>query len=264
MSGSCAVLSKRQVRRAFSRWPAASELYAEPARRLWARVGAMAQNPALAVDIGGDGVFLAACYPQARVLAVDMALPALAGGRQWRLCADAEQLPLADGRAQLLWSNLCVEWSECRVLFGEAARVLSRDGLLAFTTLGPDTLREARAVFGDEARIHEFTDMHDLGDQLLAAGFTEPVMECERLTLTYSGAAAALSEPRRCGGGNAGRQRRAMTKTRWRQAIDDYQRRFSDASGRVYATYEVIYATAWRGTPAAAGGESPLRFWRRP
>src|SRR4029079_12572654 len=72
------------------------------------------------------------------------------------------------------------------------------EGLLTFSTLGPDTLQELRAAAG-EARVHAFTDMHDLGDMLLACGFSAPVMDMEMLTITYRGADALLADLRASG-----------------------------------------------------------------
>lgn len=221
----------------------------------------MAQAPARALDIGGDGAFLAACYPQARVLAVDFAAAALDAARP-AVCADAEALPLAAQSVQLAWSTFCAEWTDYRLFFGEAGRVLAEGGLLAFATLGAGSLGEARAVFGDVPRVHGFADMHDLGDALMQAGFAEPLMESERLVLTYASAEDALTDARRQGAANALRGRRPLTRARWRRALADYQARYADASGRVPAGYEVVYATAWRAAPRAAAGESPLRFLR--
>ena len=269
MTDPAAALDKRQVRRNHARWCGVADSPAHiPAERLWGRLESMALAPRCAADVGGDGAFLSSCYPQARVTAVDFALPLLtarcgAGGRAAAVCADAEQLPLADGALQLLWSNLCVEWTDYRRFFGEAARVLEEGGLFAFTALGPDTLREMRQVFAGEARVHDFADMHDLGDALMAAGFAEPLLEAERLTFTYAAAADALSEARRLGAGNARAVRHPLTRARWRQAQADYANAFADEAGRVHATYEVVYATAWRAAArtGAGVGESPVRFY---
>lgn len=266
MTDSAAALDKRQIRRNFARWGGGGESPAEiPAQRLWERLESMALSPRCAADVGGDGKFLSACYPQARVLALDLALPVLtrpaaAGGA---VCADAEALPLTGQCVQMLWSNLCTEWTDYRCFFREAARVLQEDGVFAFTALGPDTLREMRQVFAGEARVHDFADMHDLGDALLAAGFAEPLLEAERFTFTYATAADALTEARRLGGGNALRRRCPLTRTRWRQALAAYDRDYADADGRVHATYEVVYATAWRGKAREAVQAHPLRFLRR-
>ncbi|MCH9758952.1 MAG: methyltransferase domain-containing protein [Proteobacteria bacterium] len=256
-------LDKRQVRRQHQRWQVGLSPAAIPAERLWERLQMMAQNPQQALDVGGNGDFLAACYPQAQVLAVDVA-PAQTSvlPQVLRMGADACALPVADASVQLLWSNLCVEWTDYRLFFAEAARVLATDGLLAFATLGPATLAEMRSVFADRTRVHDFADMHNLGDALMACGFTEPLMESEELTFTYANARDAMTETRRLGAANARSQRTSLTKGGWVRALAEYEKKYSDSKGRVRATYEVIYATAWRAQPPPPIAESPLRFYR--
>ena len=68
-------------------------------------------------------------------------------------------------------------------------------GLITFTLLGPDTLKEWREALqqvippqvgaGDTA-LRRFPDMHDIGDMLVAAGFGDPVMDREDIVLTYA------------------------------------------------------------------------------
>lgn len=258
---------KRRIRRAFSRYTAADSPAHIPAQRLAERLGDMALSPQQIIDIGGDGAFIHARYPQARVAAVDGALPVLRGGatdspNHWRLLGDAEQLPLADAVADLLWSNLCLEWTDARLFVGEAARVLKTDGLLALSTLGTGTLPEMRRVFDGEGRVHTFADMHDIGDLLMANGFAEPIVESDRITLTYADADAALRDMRNLGGGCAlsQRPRGCMGRQRWRRAVADYAAQNADADGRVPATFELVYLTAWRR--AAATAETPVHFHR--
>lgn len=264
-------LDKRQIRRAFckrhggaSPRGGATQTHAA-AERLWERVGDMAQTPALVADIGGDGAFVAARYPQARVVAADFAPPVLRGAPKtvWKTAADAEALPFGAAVADLVWSNLCAEWTALPVFLSEAARILKNGGLLAMTTVGPDTLRELRALFAGEERVHRFADMHDVGDALLAGGFAEPIMESDLITLTYSTAAAAIADMRDMGGGCAlaTRPRGWLGRNRYRRACVEYANNFTNADGRIFATVELVTATAWRreSQPAA---EAPLRFYR--
>ncbi len=156
-------------------------------------------------------------FPRARLVGVDAALPMLRAARGrtpwWRglagrtpllACADAERLPLAHGSAQLAFSNLMLQWCDAAAVFTEAARVLEAGGLLLFSTYGPDTLKELRAAFAafDDARhVNAFVDMHDLGDALVAAGFADPVMEMETITLEYA-SVEALARDLKAGGGH--------------------------------------------------------------
>jgi malonyl-CoA O-methyltransferase len=134
--------------------------------------------------------------------------------------------------------------------------VLAPEGLLMFSTLGPDTLKELRAAAGD-ARVHRFADMHDLGDWLVAAGFAAPVMDMETLTLAYRDAPALLADLRASGQTNARADRaRGLAGKRLRAA-------FAPLSNR--ATFEVVYGHAWKGVPRkSADGRSIVQFDRLP
>lgn len=257
------MIDKKQAQRAFSRHRGGGELTAEIGRRLAARLDELGVEPAVVVDVGGDGAAMAAYFAKARIVAADFALPRLqtAAARVCRVAADAERLPMATASADVVWANLCYEWTDLKTALGEAARILRpQRGLLIFSTLGRDTLSEARAVFAEDGRVHEFMDMHDIGDMLAGAGFAEPVLETERLVLTYHDAAAALREVHAAGCGCAlhTRARGMLGRRRWQAALAEYTRRFADAKGRLPATYEVIYAVAWRRSPPPT--EAVVRF----
>src|SRR3989304_163204 len=89
----------------------------------------------------------------------------------------------------MVWSNLALAWAaDPPAALSELARVLEPRGLLMFSTYGPDTLQELRGAFAGidgYAHVHRFIDMHDLGDMLVAAGFADPVMDMEVMTLSY-------------------------------------------------------------------------------
>src|SRR5262249_51934377 len=108
--------------------------------------------------------------------------------RHW-LCADFSRLPLRAGAVQMVWSSLALAWADDPLAaLAEFHRVLAPGGALMFSTYGPDTRRELREAFAavDAApHVHPFVDMHDLGDMLVAAGFDAPVMEMERIGVTY-------------------------------------------------------------------------------
>ncbi len=138
---------------------------------------------------------------------------------------DAERLPLATGSVQLVLANLVLPWCRPQNLFVEAARVLEAGGLLLFATLGPDSLQEVRrawAAVDDRLHVHAAFDMHDLGDLALAAGLAEPVLDVDRLELTYERPAALVRDLRAWGAVNvaAGRRRELTGPKRWR-AFDD-------------------------------------------
>ena len=128
------------------------------------------------------------------------------------LVAQSDALPLARASLGLVWSNLMLPALDDPLpTFREIHRTLEVDGLLMFSTLGPDTLRELRAALPDRRgeRVHRFIDMHDLGDALVRSGLAEPVLDVERFTLTYAEVRDLMRDLKDIGAhnANAGRPR---------------------------------------------------------
>jgi len=182
----------------------------EVGSRLMDRLVFQRRNPTRIVDLGsGTGYCCAALktrFRKAEVIGLDASL-AMSRRLHRRsgflrplraICADLSHLPLADCTADLLFANLALQWSQdFRRLCEEFRRVLRPGGLLLFSTLGPDSLKEFKLAAGyerDSARIRHFADMHDIGDALLAAGFSEPVMDSEYITTEYRLFDALLTE----------------------------------------------------------------------
>jgi malonyl-CoA O-methyltransferase len=172
---------------------------------------------------------------------------------------DADVLPIRTGSCAMVWSNLVLQWqADPAIVFGEFHRALKPGGLLMFSTLGPDTLKELRAArvrVDDRPRVRRFLDMHDLGDLLVHAGFADPVMDMETLTLTFADAATLLRELKEQGSidtasgvarGLGGRRARA-------RLFDALERERRD--GRIPATFEIVYGHAWK--PADAPASTP-------
>ncbi|MGF1642404.1 MAG: malonyl-ACP O-methyltransferase BioC [Thiotrichales bacterium] len=270
MSEPASPLDRIKLRRSFERaaaqYDATAVLQREIADRMLDRLDYVRVDPRWIVDLGtGTGYCARALlqrYTKASVIAVDLAWTMARAARKRRvwlrrplaICADAAALPLDDGRAELVFSNLMLQW--CLPLdpyFAEIRRVMAAGGLLLFSTFGPDTLRELRQAWGDVdtgAHVHPFIDMHDVGDELLRAGFADPVMDMERITLTYADVLDLMRDLKGIGASNAMTGRAAgLTGAgavrRLRQAYE----RFRGASGRLPATYEVVYGHAW--VPAA-------------
>ena len=208
-------------------------------------------------------------YPGKLVIAVDFALPMLrAPGFGWfqarplPVCADLVRLPLADNSVDLAWSNMTLHWmAEPLAALRELHRVLAPEGLLMFSTLGPDTLKELRAAAG-ETRVHAFTDMHDLGDMLVAAGFTAPVMDMEMLHVAYSSPDALLDDLRRSGQTLARVDRpRGLAGRRFAAAL----REALGAAPR--ASFEIVYGHAWKAAArtrrGTEGDAKTIQFQRR-
>ncbi len=220
-------------------------------------------QPARILDVGaGTGIcsrLLMRHYPRARIISMDssMAMLRAARGRgpRWLskrslAAGDGEALPVADSSVDLLVSSLMLPScpSPDAVLL-EFQRVLKPGGLLMFSSLGPDTLQELRAawsVVDGQVHVHAFIDMHDLGDALLRAGFSDVVMDTERLTGRYPDVTALMTELKRLGISNAalGRTKGLTTPARLAAMVSEYEsfRRQS----HLPASFEVVFAHAWR------------------
>jgi malonyl-CoA O-methyltransferase len=264
-------LDGRQVRRSFGRaargYDAAAVLQARVRRELLERLDLVRLAPGAVLDVGaGTGhaaLELRRRYPSSLVVAIDLAEGMLreAARRQTllrrfrRVCADANALPVRDGAAGLIFSNLMLQWcNDPDAVFTECRRVLEPGGLLTFTTFGPDTLIELRRAWAEadgRAHVNRFIDMHDLGDALVRAGFAEPVMDIERYTLTYADARDLMRDLKAIGAHNvnAGRPRGLTGRRALARMVEAYEEFRRD--GRLPATYEVTYGQAWAPTTQA-------------
>jgi len=192
-------------------------------------------------------------YPRAQLVAVDFALAMLRSrksrlferNRPHAVCADLERLPLGESAVDLVWSNMALHWlADPLAAFKELARVLAPGGLLMFSTLGPDTLKELRAAAGP-SRVHVFHDMHDLGDMLIAAGFSAPVMDMEMLTLAYPAAEGLLKDLRESGQTSARADRpRGLAGKAFAAGLRE--------TLTARASFEIVYGHAWK-PPALSG-----------
>lgn len=276
-------LDRSHVRRAFGRaaqsYEAHAPLQAEVGLRLRERLDETALAPQRVLDVGcgpgAGGAALAARFPDAELIALDLALPMLQAAQVHlgerpnaaRVCADAQALPLADASVDLVHSNLCLQWCDDPGLaLDEFRRVLRPGGVLLFSTFGPDTLKELRAAFAAvdaTPHVSRFVDMHDIGDALLSTGFRDPVLERDDFVLTYTDARTLMRELRAIGATNADAQRaRALTgKAHLTRVVEAYEAFRRD--GVLPATYEVVYAQAQApepGQPRRHGGADVASF----
>jgi len=275
-------VARQRFSRAAASYAGASRLEAEIGARLLERLDYVKLQPRRVLDLGcgpaREARALAARFPGAQLLLLDFALPMLRLARPARgllarftaapaaaaVCGDIERLPLADASLDLVFSNMALHWApQPLAVLREVHRALASGGLFTFSTLGPDTLKELRAAAG-APRVHAFRDMHDLGDMLLEAGFSAPVMDMEQLTLVYADPASLLADLRASGQtcaletrgrGLSGRAFGASLRT----GLARQQR-----DGRLPVSFEVVYGHAWKSAPQrAADGRAVVRFQRR-
>ena len=267
-------LDTHRVRASFDRASAgydrAAALQARVRNELVERLVLFKLTPRVALDLGtgtgGGAQALRGGYRRALILALDSAPGMLREARSRsrlfrrfeRILADAARLPLATASVDLVFCSLMLQW--CDDLAGplaEIRRVLSPGGLFPCSTFGPDTLQELRdswaAVDGD-SHVNRFLDLHDVGAALMRAGFAEPVLDVERVVLTYPTTTALMRDLKAIGAHNATRGRpRGLTgrarMTKMQAAYEQFRR-----DGLLPASFEVVYGTAWGGTdrPAAA------------
>jgi malonyl-CoA O-methyltransferase len=265
---------RRYAGRASAGYDAAAVLAQELRAAMLRRLDFISFTPASILDLGcgtGEGaVALAARWPAARTVALDAA-PAMleavkvreGAKRIERICAEAESLPLPGACFDLVFSNLMLPWCEdIGAVFAEVARVLAPRGLFTFTTFGPDTLMELRAawrVVDDAEHVHPFTDMHDLGDGLVRAGLSEPVLDVSRYTLTYPDTNALMHDLKAVGAQNAvGARARGLTGRGRIEAMAAAYEAFR-AQGTLPATHEVVFGHAW-GALERGGRDGEFAF----
>ncbi|BCF95719.1 malonyl-[acyl-carrier protein] O-methyltransferase [Paraburkholderia sp. PGU19] len=283
----------RRLRKIFDRRAATFNdvafLPREIAQRMRERLDYIKVNPAQVLDAGcGAGDDLPALrerFPEAPVFGTDLSRAMLARAVQhdatdtsWRRFlpaslgkalgsrgprfaqADFSALPFASGAFEFIWSNLALHWhSRPDLVFPEWQRVLKVNGLLMFSTLGPDTLKELRGAYAEIEAAHgvnthkhviDFVDMHDLGDMLVESGFEIPVMDQETLTITYKSPESLLADVRRWGAYPfRSNTTQGVASRRMHKALLAALEARRRADGTIPLTFEVIYGHAWKAVP---------------
>ncbi|NND44133.1 MAG: malonyl-ACP O-methyltransferase BioC [Xanthomonadales bacterium] len=273
-------LDRAAVRRSFDRaapdYDEHAVLQHEVESRLLDRLDFLRTEPARILDMGcGTGIAcasLAKRYPAAQVIGLDASSRMLRRATERApapvtVCGDMHALPFPRHSVDLVFSSLAVQWSDRleELLLG-VRRVLKPGGMLLFSTFGPDTLHELRSAWArvdDRAHVNRFPDMHDIGDQLVAAGFSEPVMDVDRLTVEYPNVLALMRDLKVIGARNAavGRPRGLTGRRALAQVAEAYE---SFRKGEIYpATYEVVYGAAFgpaEGQPIRTPGGEEATF----
>jgi len=263
---------RQKLEQAASSYENAAFLQREVADRMLSRLEYIKLQPSRILDAGCRTGYstrqLATRYNKASVIALDIAQKMLSEARNqhpwWKrhlpllnsatqyLCGDPENLPLSANSIDLAWSNLALQWFDLERSVSEAHRVVTSGGLFIFSTFGPDTLKELRNAFSgidQYEHVNRFIDMHDIGDALVHAGFADPVMDMEIITVTFNDLAVITRDLKSLGERNhlAGRRPGLMTPKRWQEVTERYEsfRR----EGKLPVTIEVIYGHAWKPQP---------------
>lgn len=277
-------IDKKRVRASFDRaantYDAAAVLQKLVRDEMFSRLDLIKVKPDNILDAGcgtGHGSFtLQKRFKTAQVYSLDLAFGMLQKTQAQQsfihklfrpkrlICADIENLPIADNSMDIVWSNLALQWcNDLDKSFTEISRLLKPNSLFMFSTFGPDTLKELRAASHNNAtHVSRFIDMHDIGDALTRNGFNAPVLDVERYTLTYDEVRSVMQDLKSIGAHNATQGRgRGLTGKSFLKNLSAQYEQFR-INGKLPATFEVIYGHAW--TPEVKNdlgdGVSPISF----
>ncbi|HYD33338.1 MAG TPA: malonyl-ACP O-methyltransferase BioC [Methylophilaceae bacterium] len=289
-------IDKTRVKLSFNRaaetYDAAAVLQKEVRERMFSRLSLIKISPTTILDAGSGtgqaGRLLQKQYPQSQLVELDIAWRMLAKSREEHrsairntinrlfgivngnaVCADIEHLPLTNASVGFVWSSLAIQWcNDLDQAFTEFNRILQPGGLFMFSTFGPDTLKELRdASTADPGHVHvnRFIDMHDIGDALIRAGFTAPVLDVEHFTLTYDDVVGVMRDLKAIGAHNAtaGRRRGLEGKGFLASLAERYERYRNE--GKLPATFEVVYGHAWKPETSKSleEGVAPITLHRK-
>ena len=264
-------LRSSDVRRRFDRAAAKFEevAFVHTATRdgLLARLDPMVVEAKTVVDLGcATG---SACKPlakrfrHAQIIALDLSIRMLEQVRRKQswfaryslLHANANAIPLADQSVDVVFANQLLPWIDnSEVVLGEIARVLRKNGLFLFSSLGPDSLSELRQAWQSAdagAHVNHFPDMHDLGDAAVRAGLSDPVLDVDRLSVTYQDAGALFRDLTGCGARNclANRSSAPVGKARFDAMVTALERHSGENT--IELDLELIYGHCWGAGPRA-------------
>ena len=260
---------RRRFDRAAEGFDEASFVHAATRNGLFERLRPMTLEAATVIDLGsasGAAIpLLQKRFRRARVIAVDFSAAMLQAVRSKRTLlskrpavqADARALPFADSSVDVVFCNLMLPWvDDPAAVFAEVARVLKREGLFVFSTLGPDSLQEIREAWrtvDDGEHVSRFPDMHDIGDALVRTGLRDPVLDVDRLSVSYRSADALFRDLTAAGARNSlrNRQRGLLGRRRLRRFIDTF---FSTGETRSLS-FELVYGHCWGSGGRPGGGD---------
>ncbi len=254
-----AAITKNFNRAAYT-YNQAAIIHQEVGTRLLERLDLIKLEPNVILDLGsGTGFFaqkLTDKYPKAHIIKLDIAKSMLQFSNQNHfaqhvaVCSDGECLPFKSRSVDFVFSNCVFHWfSDLQRALAEIHRVLKPEGLLLFSTFGPDTLKELRECFSTidcNTHVNTFIDMHHIGDMLLQTQFLDPVMDMEMITITYKKCLDLIRDLKKTGENYVIRQKRIglNPKDTLDKLINAYEY-YRTSESVLPATFEVIYGHAW-------------------
>lgn len=253
-----------------ARQPNAPWLHADIARRMAERLVVMRMQPQTVLNwcgfLGGSFDALRQAYPKARQICIEpnqallqrsaelVNVPWWKGLLQRAPSTEVQlEQDLTPGAAQMLWANMMLH--ACPDIPAQLKRwhaALAVDGFVMFSCLGPDSLRELRPIYqamGWGAPLQDWVDMHDIGDMMVEAGFADPVMDQDRITLTWGDAPTLLADLRGLGGNLAPTRFTGLRGRKWRQTLLHALEELRGADGRLRLTLELVYGHAFKPQP---------------
>lgn len=271
------MLRQRDIRRRFDRAAAdfdkADFVHAVTRDGLCTRLEPMLLKPSTVLDLGSAtgsmGRALRKRFRRAHIVSLDLSramLKMAQRNKSWLsrasfVQADAERLPFAEATFDLVVANQLLPWTpDPQCVFSEVSRVLRKGGVFAFAALGPDSLREIGRAWADVdggVHVNRFADMHDIGDGLVRAGLADPVLDVDRLRVTYESPGKLFADLTRAGARNtlADRTRGLTGKSRFRAMAAALEGR--GRGDGIVLDLELVYGHCW-----GAGPKNDPAAWR--
>jgi malonyl-CoA O-methyltransferase len=263
------MLNSKHIRRRFERsaasFDSADFVHAATRDGLLARIEPLLIQASTVIDLGSAtgaaNRLLNKRFPKARVIAIDVAHNMLQKARERKSWlaktlfaqADASALPFANGSIDVIFCNQLLPWFENPdTVFSEIARVLKKGGVFAFATLGPDSLQELGCAWrkvDEQAHVSHFPDMHDLGDGLVNAGLVDPVLDVDRLSITYKDSESLFRDLTSSGARNALQQRQAALTGKRRFNAMTTALEGSAVDGNIILDMELVFGHCWGAGP---------------
>jgi len=249
--------NSQKIQNNFNRFAGSYDKYAivqkEIAKRLYKKLSIINPLSNLVLELGAGTGLLSDIINENnlknKLITTDFALNSLSiNNDKNSICLDSHYLPFKPKIANIVISNLMMQWCNLEAVALEAQRVLTNDGLFIFSTFGPQTLTELKQSWSEvdnKTHANNFMDMHDIGDKLLALGFSGVVVESEIITLTYEKAMDILLDLKNIGAQNINAKN--ITKSNLKSMFKNYEK--FRTNGKLPISYEVIYAHGFKKSP---------------